>query len=125
MESARGLGADDSGDAAKWAQVREILYQVLDLPAGERGPYLDQACRGDARLRAEVESLIAASEQSAILDRPALVEDLVTVTIAAHSGRAAPLATGQKISHYEITGRIGEGGMGAGYKAVDANLGRT
>src|SRR5258707_6626305 len=81
MESAPGLGADDSGDAAQWAQVREILYRALDLPPGERGPYLDRACRGDARLRAEVETLIAASEQSGIIDRPALVEDLVTVTI--------------------------------------------
>src|ERR1019366_5817201 len=38
---------------------------------------------------------------------------------------AGVLCAGQELSHYEIVGKIGEGGMGTEYRAVDKSLGRT
>src|SRR5262245_28456101 len=35
-----------------------------------------------------------------------------------------PLAVGSKVGPYEIIDKLGEGGMGAGYRARDARLGR-
>src|SRR6266487_1869107 len=37
----------DSSDAARWAQVREILDEALQLAPERRGSYLEQACAGD------------------------------------------------------------------------------
>ena len=41
-----------------------ILNAALDLSAGERTSYLDQACAGDAALRQQVESLLQAHLQA-------------------------------------------------------------
>jgi Tol biopolymer transport system component/predicted Ser/Thr protein kinase len=43
----------------RFARMKEILLQVLDLPEGERGPFLDQVCAGDPELLAEVRNLLA------------------------------------------------------------------
>jgi serine/threonine protein kinase len=108
-------------DPGAWARVREILHKALELPPGQRAGYLDQACGGDAGLRAEVESLIAAADRSGFLDRPAVG----TVTAAALSAPAGGLEPGQAIAHYQVVEKIGQGGMGAVYHAIDTNLGRS
>ena len=48
--------------------LRERVWDLFDraaaLPPGERAPFLEGACAGDAELRAEVESLLAHDCQS-------------------------------------------------------------
>ena len=45
--------------AASWSRVREIFEQVVDLPARERGAFLDDTCSGDpVEVRREVERLL-------------------------------------------------------------------
>jgi serine/threonine-protein kinase len=50
--------------AERWAEVRDVLYQTLELPPEKRSAFLGRACSGDDSLRQEVESLLAADAQA-------------------------------------------------------------
>ncbi|HXQ74112.1 MAG TPA: hypothetical protein VN844_26650, partial [Pyrinomonadaceae bacterium] len=55
-----------------YRRVNELFHAALARPKDERAAFLDDACDGDASLRAKVEALIAAHEQSGdFLDSPA------------------------------------------------------
>lgn len=102
--------------AGQWERIREILDSALQLPPDQRAAYLNEACAGDIALRSEVESLIAASAQSGLLDRDPLPSFTPTINMT---------AVARTIGSYRIIDRIGAGGMGTVFKAVDSRLGRT
>ena len=105
----------------RWRRIEELLAAALDREPAARERFLDAACAGDSDLRREVESLVAAHERSGALDR--LAPEVASIT-AELRGATAMLA-GRTIGHYQVIDRVGGGGMGVIYKAVDTRLGRS
>lgn len=98
--------------SATWPRVKQIFSTCCELPPTDRARFLIEACGGDKELQAEVESLLAAYEQSgSFLDQPA---------VAVHAIRP-----GARLGPYEVIERVGAGGMGEVYRARDTRLNRS
>jgi serine/threonine protein kinase/tetratricopeptide (TPR) repeat protein len=95
----------------EWQHVKQILDGALEIAPGERVAFLDQACEGDAGLRAELESLLFAfANAGTFIEKP--------VTTSAQFIQPEDLSQDATLGPYQIVQLIAEGGMGAVYQAV-------
>jgi serine/threonine protein kinase len=86
--------------------INEIVHAASRLGGGERARYLSEQC-SDPELRAEVERLLGTG--------------LTTEVLRSDPG----LSAGIPLGHYRIGKKLGAGGMGWVYEAVDEKLRRT
>jgi tetratricopeptide (TPR) repeat protein len=94
----------------EWARVKVILIACLELEPDERKAHLDRMCAGNSELRVEVERFLASySEAGEGFLETSLPETPVEIL------------TGRQIGLYQIGELIGEGGMGAVYRAARAS----
>jgi formylglycine-generating enzyme required for sulfatase activity/serine/threonine protein kinase len=105
----------------------------------ERQAYLDEACKDNPELRAEVEALLKAdADAGSFLNHPPVGTDATIAmssdhdTVDANSGPVSlaflqPCVTPGRIGridHYEVIEVVGQGGMGVVLRAFDTKLSR-
>ncbi|HEY9502041.1 MAG TPA: serine/threonine-protein kinase, partial [Pyrinomonadaceae bacterium] len=101
-----------------WQRVREVFDSALRKEPADRQDYVNRVCGEDKQLLREVESLFSSLDHSdSFMETPAIAQ---VADLIANSA----FETGKRFGHYELTRRIGAGGMGQVYLALDLKLDR-
>ena len=94
-------------------RLEDLLAEALELPPEDREAFLDRTCNGDTALRSEMAELLSLHDEA---------EDFFD-GLSGDIAAAAPLElesashTGLAIGPYRTLAAIGQGGMGAVYRA--------
>src|SRR6266851_1198919 len=98
--------------ADRSARIDALFQAALQRLPQERWAFLQEACRGEPALVAEVESLLASHEQAG---------DFLVEPVLVTAGALGESLAGRRIGPYQMLDEIGQGGIGVVYSAIRAD----